>query len=363
LASAVYCGRFWFSMYSLMMLSGAPLIAGNTVVVKPPPTAPLVVVAALRAMADVLPPGVLNVVTGSNEAVEPLLTDPRVRHIVFTGSTAGGRAVMSLAARSLARVTLELGGNDPAILLDDVELSDATVDELAADAYLTTGQVCMAIKRLYVPRRRFDEVVDALGAALGRPRIGHGLDPRTTMGPLHSVRQRAWVEDLVAEARAGGAEVREFGTWAEDAQAGSGRFLRPSLVLDPGQDTRVVTEKQFGPTLPLIAYDDLDPLVDRLNDDWSGLCSSVWSPDLDRADAVARRLRTGTTWINQANAAACDDRAPFGGFRKSGVGREMGPDGLLDFTEPHVVTRPARWAADSGGDDVMASREREVDSP
>jgi acyl-CoA reductase-like NAD-dependent aldehyde dehydrogenase len=321
------------------------LIAGNSVIVKPPPTAPLATTRALELMATALPPGVLNVVTGTNEGVEPLLTDPRVRHVVFTGSTGGGRAVMRLAARPLARLTLELGGNDPAILLDDVELNEATVGGLVSGTYLTTGQVCMAIKRLYVPRTRYAEVVEALGAALERQRIGHGLDPRTTMGPVHTARQRKFVGDLLAEARARGAEVKEYGSGAEDTPDG-GHFLRPSLVLDPAQDARVVTEEQFGPTLPVIPYDALDPLVERLNGEWSGLCSSVWSSDLERADGVARRLRTGTTWINQANAVACDDRAPFGGFRQSGMGREMGPEGLLDFTEPHVITRPAMPVVD-----------------
>lgn len=316
------------------------LIAGNTVVVKPPPTAPLAMVETLRVMAEALPPGVLNVVTGANDAVRPLLTDPRVAHVVFTGSTAGGRAVMGLAAQSLAKVTLELGGNDPAVLLDDVRLDEQMAGALAAAAFMTTGQVCMAVKRVYVPRSRYAELVEALGAALDGQRVGGGLDSSTTMGPLNTARQRDLVREMVEQARAKGAEIREHGSVDEDAVAAGGHYLRPALVLDPAEDLRVVTEEQFGPALPILPYDDLDGLVDRLNGEWSGLCSSVWSPDLDRASAVAARLRTGTTWINQANASACDDRAPFGGFRQSGVGREMGPDGLLAYTEPHVVTAP-----------------------
>ncbi|MEO3869505.1 aldehyde dehydrogenase family protein [Nonomuraea sp. B12E4] len=317
------------------------LIAGNTAVVKPPPTAPLAMAETLRVMARELPPGVLNVITGTNDAVQPLLTDPRVQHVVFTGSTAGGRAVMSLASRSLARVTLELGGNDPALLLDDIRLDEGMVGALAGAAFMTTGQVCMAVKRVYVPRSRYSELVEALGVTLDGHRVGGGLDPSTTMGPLNTARQRDLVRHLLEQARAKGAEVREYGSVDEDAVAGGGHYLRPALVLDPAEDLRVVTEEQFGPALPILPYDDLDALVERLNTEWSGLCSSVWSPDLDRAAAVAARLRTGTTWINQANASACDDRAPFGGFRQSGVGREMGQDGLLEFTEPHVVTAPA----------------------
>jgi acyl-CoA reductase-like NAD-dependent aldehyde dehydrogenase len=161
------------------------------------------------------------------------------------------------------------------------------------------------------------------------------------MGPLNTARQRDAIRQMLEQARASGAEVREYGSVDEETVAGGGHCLRPALVLDPADDLRVVAEEQFGPALPILPYDDLDGLVERLNTEWSGLCSSVWSPDVDRATAVAERLRTGTTWINQANAAACDDRAPFGGFRQSGVGREMVPDGLLAFTESHVVTAPA----------------------
>ncbi|QZS52498.1 aldehyde dehydrogenase [Rhodococcus opacus] len=316
------------------------LIAGNSVVVKPPPTAPLAVTETLRLMAEQLPPGVLNVITGTNAAVEPLITDPRVQHVVFTGSTGGGKSIMSLASQSLAKVTLELGGNDPAILLDDVDLSPVTIDSLITDTFMSTGQVCMAIKRIYVARSRHDELVDALGAALADTRVGHGLDSRTTMGPLHTGRQRTFVEELLAQAREAGAEVREYGEFVDPTFGNDGHFLLPSLVVNPSPDLRVVTEEQFGPTVPILAFDDVDPLIDQLNNDWAGLCSSVWTADLDRGGAIAQRLRTGTTWINQANAGACDDRAPFGGFRQSGVGREMGPDGLHDFTEAHVVTYP-----------------------
>ena len=315
------------------------LVAGNTVVVKPPPTAPLVLTRVLTLMAAELPPGVLNVVTGDVVGVEPLLTDPRVRHVVFTGSTAGGRVVMASAAQSLAKLTLELGGNDPAILLDDVDLAPATVDDLLGATFMSTGQVCMAVKRVYVPRSRFDETVGAFGAALSRHVVGYGLAEGTTLGPLNNARQLRVVGDMLAEARAAGAEVREFGELAADA--GAGHFVRPSLVVDPDPGLSVVGEEQFGPALPVLPYDDLDDLLTRLDAEWSGLCSSVWSPDLDRARVVADRMRTGTTWINQANAAACDDRAPFGGFRQSGVGRELGLDGLLEFSEAHVVTEPA----------------------
>jgi acyl-CoA reductase-like NAD-dependent aldehyde dehydrogenase len=203
---------------------------------------------------------------------------------------------------------------------------------------MTTGQVCMAIKRLYVPRSRFDDVVGGLESVLARTVVGSGLDPSVTMGPLHTEQQRDFVGELVGEARAAGAEVREAGTFACDPE--SGHYLLPSLVLDPGRDLRVVTEEQFGPTLPVIPYDDEAEAIALANDTWSGLCSSVWSTDEEHALSVARQLRTGVTFFNNHNATAVDERAPFGGFHQSGIGREMGREGLLEFTETHVMSVP-----------------------
>lgn len=314
------------------------LLAGNTAVVKPPPTVPLAMVRTLELFAAGLPAGVLNVVTGSNEAVAPLLTDPRVRKIVFTGSTAAGKHIMAAAAQNLASVTLELGGNDPAIVLDDAVLDQEHIGRLVQGAFLTSGQVCMAVKRLYVHRSRYDELVDALATALDTQRVGPGTDPASTMGPLNSAAQRDKVTAMLTEAADAGAEIRELGTLAPGAASSGGHFLRPALVLDPDPGLRIVTEEQFGPALPILPFDDVDSVLDEVNNDWSGLCSSVWSADPARAAGLAERLRTGTTWINHANAVACDDRAPFGGFRQSGIGREMGPDGLLSFTEAHTIT-------------------------
>lgn len=317
------------------------LVAGNTVIVKPPSTTPLSVVRTLRTIAQGLPPGVLNVVTGSTEAVSPLISDPRVRHIVFTGSTGAGTKIMTAAAQNITRVTLELGGNDPAILLDDVDLGEEALRRLVVGSFLTTGQVCMGIKRIYVHRSRYDEVVEGMGRLLSEYRVGHGLKSTTTMGPLNSARQRDFVAELKAEASAAGHEVREFGTIDEESIAAGGHFLRPALVLDPSPELRIVDQEQFGPAQPILRYDDLDAVIEHTNNGWAGLCSSVWSADLDRAASVAARLRTGTTWINNANAVAEDDRAPFGGFRQSGLGRELGVEGLLEFVEHHTITYPA----------------------
>jgi acyl-CoA reductase-like NAD-dependent aldehyde dehydrogenase len=310
------------------------LLAGNTVVVKPPPTAPLATARTVAQVAAALPPGVLNVVTGADAEIGPVLVqDDRVRKVCFTGSPAGGKRIMAMAAESLTRVALELGGNDPAIVCADADLGPDALQRLASGAFDSTGQICMAAKRLYVHRSRYAEVVEGLSAILAGTRLGHGLADGVTMGPLHSGRQRDFVRGLVEKARADGAEVREFGEPAEGAELGHGNFLRPSLVLDPADDAAVVVEEQFGPTLPVLPFDDEDDAVTRANDTWSGLCSSVWTADRERAAAIARRLRTGYTFVNAHGAAHLDERAPFGGFHHSGMGREMGVEGVREFMD------------------------------
>jgi acyl-CoA reductase-like NAD-dependent aldehyde dehydrogenase len=316
------------------------LLAGNTVVVKPPPTAPLATVRTAQLVAQNLPPGVLNVVTGADAEIgSVLVSDERVKKVCFTGSVAGGKRIMAMAAPTLTRVALELGGNDPAIILADADLGQEAMQRLFGGVFDSTGQICMAAKRLYVHRSRYDEVVEGLSALLATTRLGHGLDEGVTMGPLHSRRQMEYVEELVAQARATGAEVREFGELP--AAYPGGNFLRPSLVLNPRDDARVVVEEQFGPTVPILPFDDVEDAMARANNTWSGLCSSVWTADLDRAAALAARLRTGYTFVNAHGAAHLDERAPFGGLNQSGLGREMGIEGIREFMDTHSVGFPA----------------------
>jgi acyl-CoA reductase-like NAD-dependent aldehyde dehydrogenase len=318
------------------------LLAGNTVVVKPPPSAPLATTRTVELVARALPAGVLNVVTGTDAELGPaLIQDERVKKVCFTGSTAGGKRIMAMAAGSLTRVALELGGNDAAIVLADADLGQEAMQRLFSGAFDSTGQICMAIKRLYVHRSRYAEVVEGLSAILARTRLGHGLDEDVTMGPLHSSRQKAYVGGLVAQARAAGVEVCEYGEPADGADLTRGNFLRPSLVLDPPDDAGVVVEEQFGPTLPILPFDDEDDAVARANNTWSGLCSSVWTADLDHAAALAGRLQTGYTFVNAHGAAHLDERAPFGGFNHSGMGREMGIEGIREFMDTHAVGFPA----------------------
>jgi acyl-CoA reductase-like NAD-dependent aldehyde dehydrogenase len=318
----------------------AALMSGNTVIVKPPPTTPLSSVQTLRHLVRALPPGVLNVVTGADDVVGPVVIgDPRVRHVCFTGSVGGGKRIMTMAAANVTNVTLELGGNDPAVVLHDAVLDEAAFAKMSGATFMTTGQVCMALKRLYVPRSRYDEVIDGLATTLAGQKIGPGLDPATTMGPLNTASQRDYVAKLLEEARAAGAEVRSFGEYTGDWT--SGNYMLPSLVLDPASELGIVAEEQFGPALPVIPYDDEAQAIRLANATWSGLCSSVWSGDAEHAMRVGRQLRTGVTFFNNHNATAVDERAPFGGFAQSGIGRELGREGIRDFTETHVLAVPS----------------------
>jgi acyl-CoA reductase-like NAD-dependent aldehyde dehydrogenase len=315
------------------------LVAGNTTVVKAPPTTPLAFVRTVGKLAAGLPPGVLNVLSGRDEVLGPvMIQDPRVKKVAFTGSPRAGKVIMGMAAENLTRIQLELGGNDPALVLEDAELDGEAMHKLAVGAFLTTGQVCMAMKRLYVHRSRYGEVVDGLTQELSGTRLGSWRDPEATMGPLNTARQRDFVAGLVEEARGQGAEVRASGNAGEPER---GHFLNPTLVLDPSPDARIVTEEQFGPSLPILPFDDEEEAIRQANDTWSGLCSSVWSGDAEHADAVAARLRTGTTFVNAHNAPWLDDRAPFGGFNQSGMGREMGVEGILAFTDTHSTSATA----------------------
>lgn len=312
------------------------LIAGSTVIVKPPPSAPLATVQVVRRVAAKLPPGVINIVTGHNEDVSELITSEDVAKLTFTGSVGGGRKMQEMAAAGLTRVTLELGGNDPAVILEDALLDDMHLDRLYHAIYDTTGQICMNAKRLYVHRSRVDEVVQGLSARLEQAVLGHGLAEGTTMGPLHSSAQKEFVAELITEARESGAQVLEFGE-LPGGELGEGHFMRPAIVVAPEESLRVVTEEQFGPVIPIIPVDSEEEAVVKANDTWAGLCGSVWSADVQRAQKVAQQILAGYIWINDHGATRLDNRAPFGGFKQSGFGREMGIQGVRAFQDTHAV--------------------------
>ena len=308
------------------------LLAGNTIVLKPSPFTPRSSLVMGEVLSEVLPPGVLNVVTGGDELGQWMTSHPTPRKISFTGSVATGKHVAAAAAPDLKRVTLELGGNDPAILLDDVDVA-AITDKLFTGAFDNSGQICSAIKRVYVPESIHDEVVEALAARAAAAKVGDGMDADTELGPIQNRPQFERVSGLVADALADGATAVTGGGPVD----GPGYFFQPTILTGVAEGTRIVDEEQFGPALPIISYRDIDDVVARANATNFGLSGSVWSADPDRAGAVAEQLDCGTAWVNAH--VALGPHQPFGGYKWSGVGVENGPWGLAGYTELQVQYR------------------------
>ena len=319
------------------------LVTGNTVVVKPAENSAMAPVLTLQKIAAMLPPGVINIITGDATQIGDTLTShPLVRKVNFTGSVRVGRHVMQMAAQNITPVTLELGGNDAALFLEDVELNDEVFNKMYWGAFGSSGQICMALKRLYVHESRYDEVVDGFTAACERAVVGDGLMPDTTMGPVNNARQLKVVTDMLAEARAKGADVKECGQVPdEELYNGGGYFQKPALVYNADPALSIVREEQFGPCLPIMKFKTEEEAIALANDNDYGLCSSVWTTDSERAVRIARRLEAGYTYLNGHGPMAQDGRGPFGGFKLSGVGRNLGYDGVLAFAEPHSISGPA----------------------
>jgi acyl-CoA reductase-like NAD-dependent aldehyde dehydrogenase len=314
------------------------LRAGNTVVLKPSPFTPLATLALGEVLAEVLPAGVLNVVTGGDELGAWMTAHPVPRKVSFTGSVASGKAVAVAASADLKRITLELGGNDAAIVLDDADLS-AAADGLFAGAFANSGQVCSAIKRVYVPEARYDEFVEALAARANASVMGDPLLDRTQLGPLSTAPQYERVLGLLDDALRKGAVAAAGGA----AVDGPGYFVEPTILSGINEGVALVDEEQFGPVLPVMAYGDIDEAVERANGTMYGLGGSVWSSDPERAAEVAARLECGTAWVN--THLALSPFQPFGGLKWSGLGVENGPWGLASFTDIQVLHRPVQATA------------------
>ncbi|WP_331449533.1 aldehyde dehydrogenase family protein [Streptomyces prasinus] len=309
------------------------LAAGNTMVLKPSPFTPLATRLLGSVLATALPEDVLTVVTGREPLGARLASHPGIRHVTFTGSVPTGRAVAEAAAASLARVTLELGGNDAAVLLDDVEV-DRIADRLFWAAFRNCGQVCMAVKRVYAPARLHAEVVEALVQRAKTVAVGPGLNAETRLGPVNNAPQLARVEQVTKQALADGARAAAGGHRLD----GPGYFFAPTILTDVPPSSPVVAEEQFGPVLPVLPYRRLDEAVAAANGTGFGLGGSVWGTDLDRAEAVADRLECGTAWIN--HHAELSLAQPFAGVKNSGVGVAGGLWGLYGNLRPFVVHRP-----------------------
>ena len=320
----------WPMMISAWQIAPA-LRMGNAVVAKPSEYTPLSVLGLVHVLNQVLPEGVLTVVPGGREVGEALSGHPGVDKLMFTGSTATGRAIMRSAADSLTRLTLELGGNDAGIVLPDAD-PRAIAEGLFWGAFINTGQTCAALKRLYVHEDVYDAVCEALTEVAAAMPMGQGRDERNVLGPLQNRAQFEVVADLVEKARAGGGRVLLGGEPARDRP---GYFYPTTLVADLDDDNPLVTEEQFGPALPIVKYSSVDEAVRMANRLDVGLGASVWGSDVERAREVAARIQAGTVWINKHGAV--DPRMPFGGVKSSGFGVEFGVEGLKALGVPKVV--------------------------
>jgi len=306
------------------------LRAGNTVILKPSPFTPLSTLMVGEILREIFPPGTLNVLSGEEPLGQSLTTAPAIRKISLTGSVATGRVVGTAAMQDFKRVTLELGGNDAAIVLPDADPAEIA-SKIFAAAFANCGQVCVAIKRLYVPRPLHDELVEQLVRLAGDLVVGDGSDRTTQMGPLTNEQQLAWVVHLVEDAVAAGATVAHGGHRLDRP----GYFHAPTIVTGAKHGMDLVDLEQFGPVLPVIAYDDVEEAIAQANSTEVGLGGSVWTRDIQRGREISRKLQSGTVWINAHRVLAAHQ--PFGGLKSSGVGVHAGLLGMLEFTDVQVV--------------------------
>ncbi|CAH0148341.1 Phenylacetaldehyde dehydrogenase [Microbacterium sp. Bi98] len=322
----------WPIMISVWQIAPS-LRMGNTVVVKPSEYTPLSVLALVEVFNANLPEGVLSVVVGDREVGAAIAKHPGLDKIMFTGSTATGRKIIESSAQNLARLTLELGGNDAGIVLPGTDVSKIAQD-LFWGIFINTGQTCASLKRLYVHDSVYESVVDTLAGLASTMPMGPGLEEGNVLGPLQNEKQFDIVSRLVDEARSAGARVVTGGAPAEELGP---LFYRATVVADIADDASLVAEEQFGPAIPVLRYSDVDDAIARANSSTQGLGASVWSDDIDAAVDVAARLQAGTVWINQHGAL--NPQVPFGGTKQSGYGQEFGVAGLKAVAAPKVISR------------------------
>lgn len=308
---------------------GPAVLAGNTIVLKPAPTTPVATLELGRIAQEVFPKGVVNVLADENELGPMLTSHPDVAKVAFTGSTPTGKAIMKSAADTVKRITLELGGNDVGIVLDDVDVP-STAKKLFGAAFMNNGQVCMALKRTYVPKSIYDDMCAELAKLAEAAVVDDGLKQGVQIGPIQNKMQFEKVKEFLEDARKEGTIVA--GGTVEDRP---GYFIRPTIVRDVDNGDRIVDEEQFGPIMPVIAYEDLDEVIDRANASEYGLGGSVWSSDLKKAQDVAERIESGTVWVNQH--VNIGPHIPMAGAKSSGFGVEQSIEGLEEYTQIQVI--------------------------
>ncbi|MBL6081218.1 aldehyde dehydrogenase family protein [Belnapia sp. T18] len=309
------------------------LLTGNTMVVKPAPTTPILALMLGEIAAAILPPGVLNVITDKNDLGDLLTSHPEVAKVTFTGSTATGRKIMANAAPTLKRLTLELGGNDAAIVLDDVDV-EKTAERIFAAAFFNTGQACLAIKRVYVPDAIYDEFSEAVARHAREAIVGPGSSPGTRIGPLQNRQQFEKAQYYLDVARRDGRIIP-----GGEVRHGDGYFIAPTVVRDIDDTSQLVSQEQFSPILPIVRVADGEDALRRANASDFGLGGSVWSGDATRARALAGRMQSGTVWVNQH--LNFGPEIPLAGAKQSGIGVEWAELGLAEFCQINVINQVA----------------------
>src|SRR5215471_2360263 len=330
----------WNAPVGLAFLQIIPaLLAGNTVVLKPPDTCPLSLIRAIEMIAPLLPPGLVNLVTGMpGEIGDTLTMHPDVGKVAFTGSVPSARKIMANAAQTIKGITLELGGNDAAILLDDADLGEASMQRMANAVYRMTGQVCMAIKRIYVPETIKDKFLPAFTKTVDKIVVGDGLDPSVTMGPMHTRRALNRAENIVADAQKRGANVQILGQVPDKMGFHRGHFMQPTVVSDIAEDAPLMAEEQFCPAVPVATYKDVDDAIARANATMYGFGGSIWSKNIARASDLARRLHAGSVFVNTHGTESVNRKAPYGGVKQSGIGRRAGMEGIREYLQYQTLT-------------------------
>ncbi len=320
----------WNLPFLIIIYKLAPaLLTGNSIIIKPSPTTPVVAVKFGELLKDIVPKGLVNIIVDNND-LGPLLTaHADVNKISFTGSTPTGKAIMASAASTLKPITLELGGNDAGIVLDDVNPQNIAAG-IFGSAFINSGQVCIALKRLYVHELVYDDVCEEIAKLANAAVVGNGLDPTSQFGPVQNKIQFDKVCEYIADAKENGTIIA-----GGDVSDEPGYFVPLTVVKDIADGTKVVDEEPFGPILPIIKYSNIDDAIDSANSLTFGLGGSVWSSDINRARMVAQQLNCGTSWINQHCAFA--PNIPFPATKESGIGVELGREGLLEYTNIQVV--------------------------
>ncbi len=315
------------------------LAAGNSIVIKPASTTPLSTLKTAELFSKAgLPKGLLNFITGSGESVgEELVTNPKTRKVSFTGETATGKRIMALASFQLKRVTLELGGSNPIIVANDADL-DGAVNATINGRFRNAGQGCMCVKRTYVFESVLPRFMEKLKEKANQIKVGDGMKPETTMGPVHSKPQLDKVSKQVSKSIEGGAKLVTGGRGPEQSELKNGFFYLPTILTDTSEDSPIVAEECFGPALPVVAVKSMDEAIELANDSIYGLGASVWTKDLGMAKKAASDLQAGTVLINSLyGAGGWEIEVPMGGFKQSGIGREYGIEGLESYTETKTI--------------------------